>query len=707
MYTKQTVIFGGKELSIETGKMAKQADAAVVITYGDTVVLSTAVAAKTPKEGIDFMPLTVEYTEKMFAAGKIPGSYFRREGRPTEAEILVSRLIDRPCRPLFPKGWRCETQIINMPLSYDGENAPDVLAMIGSSCALHLSSIPWTGPFAAVRVGRVEGQFVANPTQTQRSQSDLDLVVAASRDAIVMVEGGADEIAEEDLVQALLFAQDAVRPVLDLIEKLRAEVGKPKREFVSPVKDEELAKRVEALAAARLRTAVTVLEKKKRHEEEALVERETIAQLCEPETAAYFGRNKEVSDAIRSVHKRVVRQMILNEQVRIDGRKTNEIRTISCEAGILPRTHGSALFTRGETQALATVTLGTSKDAQNIESIHGTYSKRYMLHYNFPPFCTGEAKPLRGQSRREVGHGNLAERALARMMPQGPSFPYTVRVVSEVLESNGSSSMASVCGGSLALMDAGVPIRAAVSGIAMGLVYEKNADGTTQAAILSDILGDEDHLGDMDFKVCGTSKGVTAVQMDIKISGLGKELLQKALYQAKEGRLHILDKMAQALSAPRAEMSQYAPRIFSMTVKPDRIRDIIGPGGKTIRALIEQTGVEIEVNDDGTVYIAATSGTGAQKAMDLIKGLTASPELGQVYTGIVKRVVDFGAFVEILPGTDGLVHISELAEERVNQVTDVLREGDEVTVKVIAIDKMGKIRLSRKEVLSKSIPAKE
>ncbi len=704
MYIKESVLLGGKELSIETGKMAKQADGAVLIRYGDSVVLVTAVASKTAREGVDFLPLTCEYVEKGYGAGKIPGGYFKREGRPTEAEVLVSRLIDRPSRPLFPKGFRFETQLIAMALSFDKENPTDVLAMTGAAAALHLSSIPWAGPYVGVRVGRVNEQFVINPTFQQREKSDLDFVVAVSRDAIVMVEGGADQISEEMTVDALFFAHQAAQPVLDLIEKLRAAVGQPKREFVTPPKDEVLHEKVREMGKEKMRAAVTVREKHKRHEQEQLVEQEIVAALCGTaagaEPAPYAGRNKDVVEAVHSLHKKIVRELVLGEQVRIDGRRTTDIRQITCEVGVLPRVHGSALFTRGETQALVITTLGTAQDEQRIDSLLGDVTKRFMLHYNFPPFSTGEAKMLRAQSRREVGHGNLAERAVLRVMPTEKEFPYVVRLVSETLESNGSSSMASVCGGSLALMDAGVPIVAPVSGIAMGLIYEKGDGGKPdRVAILSDILGDEDHLGDMDFKVCGTSKGITSVQMDIKIQGLSRDVLTRALRQARDGRLYILDKMVQTLAAPSKELSKFAPRIYTLTVKPDRIRDIIGPGGKMIRAIIEQTGVAIDVSDDGTVSIASSDGPSAQKAIDIIKGLTAEPEIGSFYMGLVRRIVDFGAFVEILPGTDGLVHVSELANERIQQVTDVLKEGDEVLVKVIGIDRMGKIRLSRKEAL--------
>ena len=699
MYIKESVLLGGKELSIETGKMAKQADGAVVVRYGDSMVLVTAVSAKSPREGVDFLPLTCEFTEKTYAAGKIPGGYFKREGKPPEAEVLTSRLIDRPCRPLFPKGFRFETQVIAMSISHDRENPTDVLAMTGAAAALHISDIPWAGPFVGVRIGRVDGQFVINPTFAQREQSDLDFVIAASRDAIVMVEGGSQEISEDVAIDALFFGHQQVQPVLDLIEKLRAAVGRTKREFVPPQKDEALHKKVAELGKDRMRAAVTVREKHARHDAEGKVGTEILAELAGAEGLPYFGRDKEVKEAVSGLHKKIVREMILSEQVRIDGRRTTDIRPISCEIGILPRVHGSALFTRGETQALVAVTLGTNQDEQRIDSLLGDVTKRFMLHYNFPPFSTGEAKPMRAQSRREVGHGNLAERALLKVMPGSKAFPYVVRIVSEVLESNGSSSMASVCGGSLALMDAGVPLSAACSGIAMGLIHEKAADGTERAAILSDILGDEDHLGDMDFKVCGTQKGITSVQMDIKIQGLSRDLLQRALRQARDGRLYILDKMAQAISAPAKDLSRYAPRIYTVQVKPDRIRDIIGPGGKMIRAIIEQTGVAIDVQDDGTVSIASPDGPSAQKAIDIIKGLTAEPEVGAFYMGMVRRVVDFGAFVEILPGTDGLVHVSELDTQHVKNVTDVLREGDEVMVKVIGIDRMGKIRLSRKEAL--------
>ena len=702
MYIKESVFLGGKELSIETGKMAKQSDAAVVIRYGDSMVLVTAVAAKAAREGVDFLPLTCEYVEKTYGAGKIPGGYFKREGRPTDAETLVSRLLDRPSRPLFPKGFRFDTQVIAFALSFDRENPTDVLAMTGASAALHLSDIPWGGPFVGVRVIRIDGQFIINPTFQQRDQADLEFVVAVSRDAIVMVEGGADQVSEEAAVDALFFAHKEAQPVLDLLEKLRAAIGKPKRVFVPPQKDEVLHKKVKEIGAERMRAAVTVREKHKRHEQEGVVGQQIIAELC-GEGMPYAGRNKEVNEAVASLHKKTVREMVLGEAVRIDGRRTTDIRQITTEVSLLPRVHGSALFTRGETQALVTATLGTSQDEQRLDSLLGDVTKRFMLHYNFPPFSTGESKPMRSQSRREVGHGALAERALARVMPSEKEFPYVVRIVSETLESNGSSSMAAVCGGTLALMDAGVPIAAPVSGIAMGLIYEKGESGSAdRIAILSDILGDEDHLGDMDFKVCGTRKGITSVQMDIKIPGLSREVLQRALKQARDGRLYILDKMAQTIAAPNKEMSKYAPRIYRLHVKPDRVRDIIGPGGKMIRAIIEQTGVAIDIEDDGTVNIASPDGPSAQKAIDIVKGLTAEPEVGSFYMGTVRRIVEFGAFVEILPGTDGLVHVSELSNDRVHNVSDIVKEGEELLVKVIGIDRTGKIRLSRKEALGQT-----
>ena len=694
MFVREGVAFGNHELTIETGRMAKQADGSVVMRYGDSMVLVTAVASATTRPGIDFMPLTCDYLEKTSAAGKIPGGYFKREGRLTEAEVLTARLIDRPSRPLFPKGWRFDSQVIATVLSADRENPTDVLAMTGASTALHLSDIPWAGPYAGVRVGRIGGQFVINPTFVQRAESELDLVVAASRDAIVMVEGGAAEVTEEVLIDALMFAHKAAQPLIDLQEKLRAAVGKPKREFTPPQKDPAIVERVAAVAGAKIQAAMGIREKQQRYAALDAAGSEVLASL----RTEFADRDPELKEAYDSAKKKHLRELVLDTGRRIDGRAPTDIRQITCEVGVLPRTHGSSLFTRGETQALVTATLGTKQDAQHIEGLTEEIEKRFMLHYNFPPFSTGEVKPLRGASRRETGHGHLAERALSRVLPSDKDFPYTLRVVSEILESNGSSSMASVCGGSLALMDAGVPITTPVGGIAMGLIKEGD-----RVAVLSDILGDEDHLGDMDFKVCGTKKGITAVQMDIKIQGLSRQILEKALNQAREARLHILGKMAEALPAAREDLNKFAPRIFTLKVKPDQIREIIGPGGKTIRGITAQTGVAIEVEDDGTVHIASPDGVMAQKAIDIIKGLTTEPEVGEFYMGQVRRIADFGAFVEILPGTDGLVHISELDAARVRAVEDICKEGDEMLVKVIGIDRAtGKIRLSRKEAIGKT-----
>jgi polyribonucleotide nucleotidyltransferase len=687
---------GGRELTIETGRMAKQAGGSVVVRQGDTMVLVTATAQSRIREGMDFMPLTCEYMEKTSAAGKIPGGYFKREGRSTEKEILTARLMDRPTRPGFPKAWRFDTQLIATVLSADKENPSDMLAVIGASAALVLSDLVWAGPIACLRVGRIDGQFVANPTYEDQERSELNLIVACSRDAIVMVEGSAKELPEPVIVDALFFAHRECQPIIDLQEKLRAAAGKPKRAFSPPVKDEALAGRVSELTYDKVKAAMANRVKQERYGALDRIHDELIGALC-VDGAPYHKRDKEVDSAYESVKKKHARLQTLDTGFRIDGRRTFDIRQITCEVGVLPRVHGSSLFTRGETQALVSATLGTEQDVQRLDTLLGDVEKRFLLHYNFPPYSTGETKPMRGASRREIGHGHLAEMAISKVLPSYEDFPYTLRIVSEILESNGSSSMASVCGGSLALMDAGVPITTPVAGIAMGLMKEGD-----RVAILSDILGDEDHLGDMDFKVCGTRSGVTALQMDIKIAGLTRDILERALTQARDGRLYILGKMAEALAAPRDDMSPYAPRIYTMRVKPDRIRDIIGPGGKMIRGIQEQTGVTINVEDDGTVSIASNDERSAQKAMDIIKGLTAEPEIGHFYMGVVKRIAEFGAFVEIMPGTDGLVHISELASERIRKVEDVLKEGDEILVKVISVDRQGKIRLSRKEALGQT-----
>jgi len=691
-FVRETAIVGGKEITIETGKWAKQAGGAVVVRCGDSMVLVTAAGSQQPRD-IDFMPLTCEYQEKFYSSGKIPGSFFRREGRSTNAEILVARLMDRPVRPLFPKGWFIDTQIIANVVSFDRENATDVLAMTGASAALHISDLVWEGPLAGVRVGRIDGQFVANPTFSEREKSEMDIIVAASRDAIMMVEGEMHELQEDVVIDALLFAHQAVQPLIDLQERLRASNGKEKRPFTKPVVDEELMARVKQFAAERLTRAMNTKNKHERRDLVSDTHLELRAQLT-AEGQPWAGKVKDVDTAFGKLQKKIAREQTLATRSRIDGRKPDEIRPIMIETGILPRAHGSALFQRGETQALVAVTLGTKYDEKKLDTLLGDQKKTFYMDYNFPPFSTGEVKPLRGQSRREVGHGFLAERSVESVVPVYEDFPYTIRVVSDILESNGSSSMASVCGGSLALMDAGVPTKAPVAGIAMGLMKEGD-----DYVILSDILGDEDHLGDMDFKVTGTRRGVCALQMDIKVDGLTRKILEEALDQAKRGRVHILEKMDAAISAPRDEVSVYAPRIVTVQIKPDKVRDIIGPGGKTIRAIQEQTGAQIDINDNGTVSIASADAKSIEQAQALISGLTMEPEVGQFYNGIVKKIVEIGAFVEIMPGTDGLLHISEVAKDRIRSVEDVLSEGDEIIVKCIKVDRDGKIRLSRREAL--------
>ena len=693
-FVRESVMVGGRPLTMETGRLAKQAHGSVLITFGESVVLVTAVSAD-ERPGIDFFPLTCEYVEKTFAAGKIPGGFFKREGRLRDDEILVCRIMDRPLRPLFPEGFRRDTQVIATVLSADKINPTDVLALTGASAALHISDIPWSGPVVGIRVGRVEGEFVAYPTFEQQEKSDIDLVVAASKDAIVMVEGGAAEATENDVVEALMFAHRSAQPILQLIEKMRAAVGKPKKEFLPKALADDLKKRVAALVDADLASATKVTDKKARYDGYSALKKklsETLVhELGIEKWTEVAGLIKDEFEE-RKAH--IVRELVLAEGKRIDGRDTKTVRPIMCEVGLLPRVHGSALFQRGETQAIVATTLGTSSDEQKIDALTGERWKRFLLHYNFPSFSTGETKPMRGPGRREIGHGALAERALSRMIPESDKFPYTIRIVSETLESNGSSSMAAVCGGCLSLMDAGVPIKSPVAGIAMGLI----SDGA-RIAVLSDILGDEDHLGDMDFKVCGTERGITAIQMDIKIAGLSREILSRALEQAKEGRKHILGKMLEALAAPRPDLSKYAPRITTIKVKPDQIRLVIGPGGKTIKGIIDQTGVAIDVEDDGTVNVASSDSDAVKRALEIIRGLTAEPEIGAIYEGTVKRIADFGAFVEILPNTDGLVHISELAHERVERVEDVLKEGDKCKVKVISVDREGKVRLTRRELL--------
>jgi polyribonucleotide nucleotidyltransferase len=682
--------FHGRRLSIEVGRMAKQADGAALVTYGETVVLVTAVAARSAREGIDFFPLTCDYQEKTFAAGKIPGGFFKREGRQAEKEILTSRLIDRPIRPLFPEGFACETQVIATVLSHDRENDPDVISLTGASAALQVSDIPFHGPIAAVRMGRIGGQLVVNPLISQLDQSELNLVVAGSRDGIVMVEGGAKMLPEDMMLEALFSAHQALQKLLDLQDELQKALGRPKRTVTSPSFDQVLFAKLESQLVPRIKAAFAVSGKHERAAAARQAEEDVLAALATelPDRASAL---RHMAEEVKS---RVMRGAIVSEGRRVDGRGLKDIRPISCEVSVLPRTHGSALFTRGETQALVVTTLGTSSDEQKIDALIGEHYKKFMLHYNFPPYSVGEVKFLRGPSRRDVGHGALAERALQVVLPAEEGFPYTIRVVSEVLESNGSSSMATVCGGTLSLMDAGVPIKAPVAGIAMGLIKEGEA-----VRILSDILGDEDHLGDMDFKVAGTAEGITALQMDIKIGRVTREIMGEALYQAREGRLHILKAMAAAMDKPRADISLHAPRIVTLKIRPDKIRDVIGPGGKVIRGIIEETGVKIDVEDDGTVLVASSDGKSMQRAIDIIQGITADAEVGKIYKGTVRKIVDFGAFVEILPGTDGLLHISQIGPGRVNKVTDVLKEGDEVMVKVLEVDKQGKIRLSRKEAM--------
>ena len=687
---KVEIDFHGRRLSIEVGRMARQAGGSALVQYGDTVVLVTATAAREARENIDFFPLTCDYQEKTFAAGKIPGGFFKREGRQSEKEILNSRLIDRPLRPLFPDGFRCETQIVATVLSFDKENDADMPALIGASAALEVSDIPFHGPIAGIRMGRIGGQLVVNPMSSQYPDSELQLIVAGSRDAIVMVEGGAKMLSEDVILDALFTAHREMQKILDLQDELREALGKPKRVVVPPAVDAALAKRVKDLALPKIRTAMETTGKHERSDAVRQVRTEILSTLV----AEFPERDREIKGFFEDAHYDAVRGLIVEQRRRIDGRGLTDVRPITSEVGVLPRTHGSALFTRGETQALVVATLGTSSDEQKIDALGGEVYKKFMLHYNFPPYSVGEVKFLRGPGRREIGHGALAERAVVAVMPDETTFPYTVRIVSEILESNGSSSMATVCGSSLALMDAGVPIKAPVAGIAMGLIHEG-----TEIRVLSDILGDEDHLGDMDFKVAGTADGITAVQMDIKTGGVTREIMRDALYQAREGRLHILGRMQEALGQPRTDMSSYAPRITTLKIKVDRIRDVIGPGGKVIRGIIEETGVKIDVEDDGTIYIASSDGVAMQKAIDWVNRLTAEAEVGKIYKGIVKKIMDFGAFVEILPGTDGLVHISQLAAERVKEVRDILKEGDEVMVKVLEVDKTGKIRLSRKEAL--------
>jgi polyribonucleotide nucleotidyltransferase len=690
MHTRDISI-GRHTLSIETGRLAKQADGAVIVRSGDTMVLVTACAAPNPREGIDFLPLTVDYREYAYASGRIPGGFFKRESKPSEKEVLTSRLIDRPIRPLFPFGWRHETQIIAFVISADTEHDSDVLAITGASAALALSNVPFTRTIAGVRMGLIENEFIVNPTFEERRKSRLDLIVAGSADAIVMVEAGAKEVTEEEVVQALERAHAAIKEIIKGIEALAKDAGKAKREFVATPVPEDLAREVEAKAFGPLGAAMQIKDKLQNYSQVDKVLAELLENYKDDDQ-----RKALAKQAFKNLKEKVMRVEALENGRRLDGRKFDEIRPITIEVGVLPRPHGSTVFTRGETQALVTATLGTAEDQQKIELVDGESWKRFMLHYNFPPFSVGEVQFLRGPGRREIGHGALAERALAPMMPPEDKFPYTVRVVSDILESNGSSSMASVCGGSISMMDAGVPLKAPVAGVAMGLLMDEQSG---KYAVLSDIAGAEDHYGDMDFKVAGTTEGITALQMDIKVSGITTEIMRKALEQARQGRLYILGKMAEAIGTPRTTVSTYAPRIVTIRIPVDKIRDVIGPGGKMIRSIIERTGVKIDVEDDGRVNVASADEASAQKAIGIIQELTATPELNKTYMGKVQRITDFGAFVEIMPGLDGLLHVSEIAHYRVKDVRDELKEGDQVMVKVINIDPSGKIRLSRKALI--------
>jgi len=682
-----TIEFAGRPLTLSAGGLAKQADGSVLARYGDTVVLVTAVAEKQERDK-DFLPLTVNYQEMSYAAGKFPGGFFKREGRPTTREILTSRLIDRPLRPLFPKNWRYETQVISTVLSADQDNDPGVLSLVGASCAVTISDIPHDGPFAGVRVGRIGGVFVANPTFPEMADSDIDIVVTATRDAIIMVEGEAHFVKGTDLIEAIEFGHQAMMPLIEMQEKLREKIGRPKRQIPVPQDLEEKKKEVRAIVEKELIDSFGVKAKLRRYERQDAILNDLKARYSEEEAGI-------IAKVYEDVTRDLMREQLLSTGRRIDGRVTDEIRPISCVVGALPRTHGSAVFTRGETQALAVTTFGTSDDEQKIESLHeGETYKTFLLHYNFTPFSVGEVSMLRGPTRREIGHGNLAERALTPILPEREAFPYTIRIVSEILESNGSSSMATVCGGCLSLMDAGVPIKEPVAGIAMGLVKEGDRE-----LILSDILGDEDHLGDMDFKIAGTREGVTAIQMDIKIKGISKDTMEKAVIQGQQGVGRILDIMTGTIPAPRENLSPYAPRIYTMTIKPDKIREVIGPGGKVIRSIIERTGVKIDIDDSGTVNIVSVDEESANAAIEIVKSIVKEVEVGAVYEGKVRRVLDAGVIVELGPNLDGFCHVSQLDDKFVKKASDVVREGDDITVKVIGVEDNGRVKLSRKAVL--------
>ena len=682
--------FGGRTLTIETGKIAKQANGAVLVRYGETAVVVAVTGTDTPREGVDFFPLTVDFEEKMYAVGKIPGGFLRREGRPAETAILTSRLIDRPIRPMFPDGYHNDVQIVAPAVSVDPDNAPDIPAMIGASCALSISDIPFEGPIAGVRVGLIDGQFIVQPTVEQAKVSELNLAVAGTKDAILMVEAGAKEVSEEVMLDAIWFAHGEIKKLVEFQEKIQAEVGKPKMDFEVYTPPAELAQEIEAYGEPKIHDALMDSDKLHRDKMVSEAKEEILAHFTE----LYPDNEIDIAHVVAKLVKRVFRHIITVDKIRPDGRALDEVRPISCEVGLLARPHGCSLFTRGQTQVLNCLALAPLRDAQTLETLAGDIQKRYIHHYNFPPYSVGETKPLRSPGRREIGHGALAERALLPVIPSEEEFPYTIRLVSEVLESNGSSSMASTCASTLSLMDAGVPIKAPVSGVAMGLVKEGE-----NFTILTDIQGLEDANGDMDFKVAGTSKGITAIQMDIKVDGLTRDILQAALAQAKKGRAFILGKMLECISEPRKQLKKYAPKITTIKVNPEKIKDIIGPGGKVIKKIVEDTGAQIDINDDGTVYIAAADSASADAAIKTIQDITAEPEVGKVYTGKVTRIMNFGAFVEFMPGREGLVHISQLAKERVEKVEDVVSVGDEIVVKLVEIDSKGRLNLSRKACL--------
>jgi len=694
---KSKATVAGRELSMETGRIARQAGGAVTIQYGDVVLLVAATAAKQPLQGVDFMPLTVHYQEKTYAAGRFLGGFLKREGRPSEKETLTSRLIDRPIRPLFPKGYFHETQVVATVISADEDNNPDIVALNGASAALAISDVPFNGPIAASRVGLIDGEFVLNPTYAQMESSDLDLIVAGTRDAVLMIESEAKELSEEKMIDAITFGQEGYQPVLDAIDTLVAAAGKEKL-VVELAGNDAVQEAVNTAFETDLRAAYAIMDKSDRSAKVEGIRAAAQGKLAGTEEAPGEFSANDVTSAVKNLEKNVVRRSIIAGNPRIDGRATDQVRAIDCQVGVLPRTHGSALFTRGETQAMVTITLGTDSDMQLTESLEGVAKQRFMLHYNFPPYSVGEARRMGPPGRREIGHGRLARRAIEAVIPSADDFGYALRSVSEITESNGSSSMASVCGTSLAMMDAGVPVKAAVAGVAMGLILEP--DGY---AVLTDILGDEDHLGDMDFKVAGTRDGVTTLQLDIKIGGLTREIMQEALAQAHAGRMHILDEMAKCINAPRASIADHAPRMFTMKIKTDKIREVIGAGGKVIRGIVEETGAKVDIEDDGTIKIFAVTGDAGNAAKKMIEDIVAEVEVGTVYTGKVVKLMDFGAFVRVVGQTDGLVHISQIANHRVEKVSDELKEGQEVRVKVLDVDRNGRIRLSMKALLEEGV----